>query len=197
MLNGGRATDSNGAVSPLNTEGYAQANSNWAAAAGGQLCRREYPGRRFSALSRRNEVPSETVPCSQCLAILMFLFLAIPVVAQNENAAKDLSDSGRVFFSTCAVVDKPVSTLTVSEAIPYVHCVSYVGAIFDTMALYDSIGIGPHVFCAPEQDRVQRDTLVRSVRKYIAAHPELSNEQTVYLVRLALLDEFSCRSAKR
>ncbi|GEM_PF-3058580 len=136
-------------------------------------------------------------PAANAFAILMFLFLAIPVVAQNENAAKDLSDSGRVFFSTCAVVDKPVSTLTVSEAIPYVHCVSYVGAIFDTMALYDSIGIGPHVFCAPEQDRVQRDTLVRSVRKYIAAHPELSNEQTVYLVRLALLDEFSCRSAKR
>lgn len=141
--------------------------------------------------------PVKQSPAANAFAILMFLFLAIPVVAQNENAAKDLSDSGRVFFSTCAVVDKPVSTLTVSEAIPYVHCVSYVGAIFDTMALYDSIGIGPHVFCAPEQDRVQRDALVRSVRKYIAAHPELSNEQTVYLVRLALLDEFSCRSAKR
>ena len=127
----------------------------------------------------------------------MFLSLAIPVVAQNESAAKDLSDSGRVFFSTCAVIDRSVSTLTVGEAIPYVHCVSYVGAIFDTMALYDSIGIGPHDFCAPEQQRVQRDALVRTVRKYIAAHPETSNEQTVYLVRLALLEEFSCRSAKR
>ncbi|HKT47450.1 MAG TPA: Rap1a/Tai family immunity protein [Candidatus Acidoferrales bacterium] len=137
------------------------------------------------------------LPVYKAVVVLMFLSLAIPVIAQNESAAKDLSESGRVFFNTCAVIDRPVSALTVGEAIPYVHCVSYVGAIFDTMALYDSIGIGPHNFCAPEQQRVQRDGLVRTVRKYITAHPEISNEQTVYVVRLALLDEFSCRSAKR
>ena len=134
---------------------------------------------------------------TKALVVLLFLCLAIPVVAQNENHVRDLSDSGRVFLSTCGVIDKPVSDLTVGEAIPYVHCVSYVGAIFDTMALYDSIGIGPHDFCAPEQQRTQRDQLVRTVRKYIAGHPETSNAQTVYLVRLALLDAFACQDTKR
>ena len=127
----------------------------------------------------------------------MFLSLAVPAIAQTDEQRKDLSDSGRVFMNTCAVIDKPVAQLTVGEAIPYVHCISYVGAIFDTMALYDSMGLGPHEFCAPEKTQAQRDQLVRTVRKYITAHPETSNEQTVYLVRLALLDAFACQNAKR
>lgn len=136
------------------------------------------------------------------------LLLALPLFAQTtavnsdkaaagsaKEAPKDISDTGRIFYSTCAVIDRPVGQLTVSEAIPYVHCVSYIGAIFDTMELYDSTGLAQHAFCAPEKQVTQRDELVRTVRRYINAHPEISNEQTVFLARLALVEAFACHGA--
>lgn len=141
-------------------------------------------------------------------AILGFatLLLAVPLFAQTtasraknvsattQDAPKDISDTGRIFYNTCAVIDRPVGQLSVSEAIPYVHCVSYIGAIFDTMELYDSTGLAQHAFCAPEKELTQRDELVRTVRRYISAHPEISNEQTVYVARLALVEAFACSS---
>jgi hypothetical protein len=135
------------------------------------------------------------------------LLLALPLFAQTtattsrkdasapaKEAPKDISDTGRIFYNTCAVIDRPVGQLTVSEAIPYVHCVSYIGAIFDTMELYDSTGLAQHAFCAPEKQVTQRDELVRTVRRYISAHPEISNEQTVFVARLALVEAFACHS---
>lgn len=133
------------------------------------------------------------------LALPLFAQTTAPISAKNasdsnapKEAPKDISDTGRIFYSTCAVIDRPVSQLSVGEAIPYVHCVSYIGAIFDTMELYDSTGLARHAFCAPEKQITQRDELVRTVRRYISAHPEISNEQTVYVARLALVEAFAC-----
>jgi Rap1a immunity proteins len=137
-------------------------------------------------------------------AILITLPLLAQTTASNSarvasqaanEAPKDISDTGRIFYSTCAVIDRPVSQLSINEAIPYVHCVSYIGAIFDTMELYDSTGLAQHAFCAPEKQVTQRDELVRTVRRYIYAHPEISNEQTVYVARLALVEAFACSNA--
>jgi hypothetical protein len=112
--------------------------------------------------------------------------------AQNEQHLRDISKSGKLFLDGCSSVDKPVSQPRSSyETHSNVQCLAYVGGVFETMSLVDNLHLEPHLFCAPQRP-VQRIELVQIARKYIASHPETSNERTVALVWLALQQAFPC-----
>ena len=128
------------------------------------------------------------------LFVLLSL-LAILSRAQDEKHPKDITESGKVFLEGCSSIDKPPNQLNSYETHSNVQCLSYVDGIFETMSLIDNLHFEPHVFCAPEQP-VQRNELVQIVRKYIADHPETSNERTVILAWLAFSQAFPCDKAK-
>jgi hypothetical protein len=122
---------------------------------------------------------------------MILLLVAIPARAQDEKHPKDVSISGKVFLDGCSAVDKEPDRLSSYETHSNVMCLAYVGGIFETMSLVDNLNLETHGFCAPKQP-VQRKKLVQIVRKYIADHPETSNERTVALVWLALSQAFPC-----
>ena len=103
--------------------------------------------------------------------------------------------SGKAFLDGCSSIDKPAKQLNSYETLSNVQCLSYANGIFESMSLSEKLHQGPHGFCAPDQP-VQRRSLVQIVRKYIAEHPETSNERTVILVWLALSEAFPCNKAK-
>jgi hypothetical protein len=108
---------------------------------------------------------------------------------------KDITESGKVFLDGCSSLDKPVQQLNSYETHSNVQCLSYVDGIFETMSLVDNLHLEPRGFCAPGQP-VQRKEMVQIVRKYIAEHPETSNERTVVLVWVALSQAFPCNKVK-
>jgi hypothetical protein len=115
--------------------------------------------------------------------------------AESPQHPNDITGSGKVFLDGCSSIDKPAKQLSSYETHSNVQCLSYVDGIFESLSLADSAHIGPHGFCAPEQP-VQRKELVQIVSKYVADHPETSNERTVILVWLAFSQAFPCNKAK-
>lgn len=108
---------------------------------------------------------------------------------------KDITQSGTDFLDGCSSLDKPTKQLNSYETHTIVQCQSYVDGIFETMSLAENAHLKPSGFCAPEQP-VQRNELVQIVRKYIADHPETSNERTVILAWLAFSQAFPCDNGK-
>jgi hypothetical protein len=126
---------------------------------------------------------------------LILSLVAIPARAQLEQHPKDITQSGKVFLEACSSVDKQSDQLNSYETHTVVQCLSYVDGIFEAMSLIDNLNLQPRGFCSPKQPIV-RKTLIPIVRKYIADHPETSNERTVVLVWLALSQAFPCKGAK-
>ena len=116
-------------------------------------------------------------------------------VTKPVQPPKDITQSGKVFLDGCSSIDKPAKQLNSYETHTIVQCQSYVDGIFETMSLAENVHLKPRGFCAPEQP-VQRNELVQIVRKYIADHPETSNERTVILAWLAFSQAFPCDKAK-
>ena len=125
--------------------------------------------------------------------ILMLFLVAIPARAQDEKHPKDISISGKLFLDGCSAVDKQPNQLSSYETHSNVMCLAYVGGVFETMSLVDNLHLETHGFCAPKEP-VQRKKLVQIVKKYIADHPDTSNERTVALVWLALSQAFPCHN---
>jgi hypothetical protein len=125
---------------------------------------------------------------------IILLLIAIPARAQVEQHRKDITTSGKVFLEACSSVDKRSDQLNSYETHTVVQCLSYVDGIFETMSLVDNLHLQPRGFCAPREP-VQRKKLVQIVRKYIADHPETSNERTIALVWVALSQTFPCIKA--
>lgn len=126
---------------------------------------------------------------------LILSLVAIPARAQLEQHPIDITKSGKVFLEACLPAEKQADQSNSYETHTAVQCLSYVDGIFETMSVIDNLNLQPRGFCAPERPIV-RKTLVQIVRKYIADHPETSNERTVVLAWLALSQAFPCKAAK-
>jgi hypothetical protein len=126
--------------------------------------------------------------------LIIHSLVTFPAYAQVEQHPKNITKSGKNFLEACSSVDKQSSQLTSYETHTVVQCLSYVDGVFETMSLVDNLHLEPRGFCAPEQP-VQRKKLVQIVTKYIADHPETSNERTVALVWVALSQAFPCMKA--
>jgi hypothetical protein len=100
------------------------------------------------------------------------LLAALPARAQDAEHPKDITKSGKIFLEACSTVHKKSNQF---EPHTVVQCLSYIDRVFETMSVVDNLHLKPRRFCAPQQP-VQRKKLVQIARKYIADHPEASNE---------------------
>jgi len=122
------------------------------------------------------------------------LLAALPARAQDAEQPKDITESGKIFLEACSTVHEQSNELNPFEPHTVVQCLSYIDRVFETMSVVDNLQLKPRGFCAPQQP-VQRKKLVQIVRKYIADHPEASNERTIVLVWAALSQPFPCFNA--